>query len=118
MPFFDTAYQGFVSGDLQQDGEVISSFMRGGHTTMVIAQSFAKIMGLYGERVGALHIVTPNIKAAENVESQVKALIRQNYSSPPIHGARLVTTVLENPELKQKWHDDLKRVTARIMKMR
>ena len=75
-------------------------------------------MGLYGERVGALHISTPNIIAAQNVESQVKALIRQNYSSPPIHGARLVTTVLSNPELKQKWHDDLKRVTSRITKMR
>ena len=118
MPFFDTAYQGFVTGDLKQDSAVINEFMHGGHTTMVIAQSFAKIMGLYGERVGALHIVTPNIKAAESVETQVKALIRQNYSSPPAHGSRLVTTILENPDLKQKWHEDLKRVTTRITKMR
>ena len=85
---------------------------------MVVAQSFAKIMGLYGERCGALHIVTPGVETAASSASQIKALIRQNYSSPPIHGQRLAETVLRSPELKEQWLADLKKVTSRITSMR
>lgn len=90
MPFFDTAYQGFVSGDLEKDGASVRYFLEQGFT-MVVAQSFAKIMGLYGERVGALHVVCKDAEAAKNVTSQIKVMVRQNYSSPPIHGAKIVT---------------------------
>ena len=67
---------------------------------MVVSQSFAKVMGLYGERTGALHIVCKDKGAADVVLSQVKIVIRSNYSSPPIHGARIAGRILTNPEYR------------------
>ena len=67
---------------------------------MVVAQSFAKIMGLYGERIGALHIVCKDSETAKKVESQIKLIVRAQYSSPPIHGARLAGLILDNPEMR------------------
>lgn len=99
MPFFDTAYQGFVSGDLDEDGQSLRYFLNEGFQ-MVIAQSFAKIMGLYGERIGSLQIVCESPEIAKKVESQIKILIRQNYSSPPIHGARLAGMILNTEEMR------------------
>jgi len=85
---------------------------------MVIAQSFAKIMGLYGERTGALHFVCKDKQTAAKVLSQVKIVIRVNYSSPPRHGARIASMILNEPNLRQQWLDELVAVTDRITKMR
>jgi aspartate/tyrosine/aromatic aminotransferase len=88
IPFFDSAYQGFASGDLIKDIGAVRYFVEKGFS-MLIAQSFAKNMGLYGERVGAIHIVTPDKQSTAKVLSQVKNIIRANYSSPPFSGARI-----------------------------
>lgn len=116
-PFFDTAYQGFVTGDLDKDGAGLRYFVEQGFE-MVIAQSFAKIMGLYGERVGALHFVCGDKSTSENVLSQVKILIRTNYSSPPRHGASIASAILNVPKMRYQWLEELVKVTKRITDMR
>ena len=85
---------------------------------MTIAQSFAKVMGLYGERCGALHFVCGNEKTAAKVLSQVKIVIRCNYSSPPLHGARIASMILNDVSMRQEWLKDLVIVTNRITEMR
>jgi len=70
---------------------------------MVIAQSFAKTMGLYGERTGALHVVCQDKQTQEKVLSQLKIIVRSAYSSPPIHGARIAGRILVNPENRKQW---------------
>lgn len=85
---------------------------------MVICQSFAKTMGLYGERTGALHVVCNDKNDAERVLSQIKILIRTNYSSPPKHGARIASMILNNVDLRNQWLGELVAVTARINDMR
>jgi len=85
---------------------------------MVIAQSFAKIMGLYGERTGALHFVCGDKQTAGRVLSQVKIIIRTNYSSPPSHGARIAGMVLSDVSLRKQWLQELINVTNRISDMR
>jgi aspartate/tyrosine/aromatic aminotransferase len=117
FPFFDSAYQGFASGDLEKDGYSINHFVEQGFQ-MVVAQSFAKTMGLYGERTGALHMVLSDKATAEKVLSQVKIIIRSNYSSPPIHGARIAGRILTNPENRAQWLNELKAVTKRMNEMR
>jgi len=84
----------------------------------MVAQSFAKNFGLYGERIGALHIVTSNKDVATRVMSQLKLVIRAMYSSPPLHGARIVARILKNPEWRAEWEAELKEVAGRIVKMR
>lgn len=116
-PFFDTAYQGFVSGDLNKDGEGLRYFLDQGFE-MCIAQSFAKVMGLYGERTGALHFVCGDKKTAANVLSQVKIIIRAAYSSPPKHGARIAAMILNDPNMRQQWLSELVNVTKRMTEMR
>lgn len=117
FPFFDVAYQGFASGDLDKDGYGLRHFVKEGFQ-MVVAVSFAKIMGLYGERTGALHVVCSDKTTAEKVLSQVKIIIRSNYSSPPIHGGRIAGKILVNPENRGKWLSELKAVTDRMNNMR
>jgi len=85
---------------------------------MVIAQSFAKIMGLYGERTGAMHFVCGSKEVAERVASQYKVIIRTNYSSPPVHGARIAGMILNDPVMRQQWLDQLVMVTNRMTEMR
>jgi aspartate/tyrosine/aromatic aminotransferase len=116
-PFFDTAYQGFVSGDLDKDGVGLRYFLNQGFE-MVIAQSFAKVMGLYGERCGALHFVCNEKSTAEKVLSQVKIIIRANYSSPPLYGARIAAIILNQPDMRQQWLNELVMVTNRMTAMR
>lgn len=116
-PFFDTAYQGFVTGSLDKDGASLRYFVDQGFQ-LVVAQSFAKIMGLYGERIGALHIVCQDKDTAARVESQIKLLIRASYSSPPLNGGRIAGMVLSNEEMKLEWLENLKLVTNRITAMR
>jgi aspartate aminotransferase len=81
---------------------------------MVIAQSFAKIMGLYGERTGALHFVCNDKNVAAKVLSQVKIIVRANYSSPPLFGARIAAIILNKPEMRQQWLGELVSVTNRM----
>ena len=116
-PFFDTAYQGFTSGSLDDDAWGLRYFVDNGYE-MVICQSLAKVMGLYGERTGALHVVCADKETAEKVLSQVKILIRTNYSSPPKHGARIASIILNNPEMRAEWLKQLVEVTKRMNDMR
>ncbi|ORX59791.1 hypothetical protein DM01DRAFT_1317976 [Hesseltinella vesiculosa] len=117
FPFFDMAYQGFASGDCTKDAYALRKFVADGHQ-VVLSQSFAKNMGLYGERAGSFSIVCADADEKSRVESQLKILIRPMYSNPPIHGARLVNTVLNTPELKQLWLDEVKTMAERIISMR
>ena len=116
-PFFDTAYQGFASGCLEKDAFPIRLFNEHGFQ-MIVAQSYAKNMGLYGERVGALHFVCHSQKTAEKVLSQIKLVIRPMYSSPPQHGALIVFKVLSNADNYKKWRDELAAVSKRIIEVR
>lgn len=117
LPFFDSAYQGFASGDLEADAFSIRLFAAAGGE-MMLAQSYAKNLGLYGERVGALTVVTtdPDVKA--RVESQLKFTVRAMYSNPPKHGAAIVQTVLSDPQLLAQWKVELKGMAGRIHTMR
>lgn len=85
---------------------------------MIVAQSFSKNMGLYNERVGAIHIVTTNVDVSTRVLSQLKIVIRTMNSNPPATGGRIVARILGNPENYQAWLNELKTVTGRIMNMR
>ena len=85
---------------------------------MLVSQSYAKNMGMYGERIGALHVVTQDKQTASRVLSQLKMVIRANYSSPPVHGARIVERVLSDAANLQQWKDELKAVAHRIIEMR
>jgi aspartate/tyrosine/aromatic aminotransferase len=116
-PFFDTAYQGFTSGSLDDDAWGLRYFVDQGYE-MIVAQSFAKVMGLYGERTGALHVVCADKATADKVTSQIKILVRTNYSSPPKHGARIASMLLNDPELRKEWLSQLVSVTKRMNDMR
>jgi aspartate aminotransferase len=98
LPWFDIAYQGFASGDLDADAWAVRHFAAMGFE-MLVSQSFAKNFGLYCERVGALHVVTGSKPAAAAVLSQLEAIARPMYSNPPAHGARVVARVLGDAEL-------------------
>jgi len=115
--FFDVAYQAFASGDAAKDAFAVRSFIDDGHKPLVV-QSFAKNFGLYGERTGCLSIVCASKKEATAVNSQLAILIRSNYSNPPIYGARLVSTVLNDSELKKVWEKDVKEMADRIKSCR
>lgn len=121
FPFFDCAYQGFASGNLAQDNFAIRYFIEHGFE-LVIAQSFAKNFGLYGERAGAFHFVAaPGPKAqdvAKRVASQLAILQRSEISNPPAYGARIASIVLNDPALFKEWEEDLHTMSGRIVAMR
>ncbi|KAL0924341.1 hypothetical protein M5K25_005157 [Dendrobium thyrsiflorum] len=117
LPFFDSAYQGFASGSLDADAQSVRIFVADGGECLT-AQSYAKNMGLYGERVGALSIVCKSSDVAARVESQLKHVIRPMYSNPPIHGASIVATILKNSEMYNEWTAELKMMADRIISMR
>lgn len=117
FPFFDSAYQGFASGDLNKDAWAIRYFIEQGFQ-MVVSQSFAKNMGLYGERVGAFHVVCANKETKEKVLSQIRPIIRANYSNPPLHGARIADKILNDKANFEAWSKELKEVAERIILMR
>jgi len=100
--FFDTAYQGFASGSPDKDGAAFRYFAEKGHEILV-AQSYSKNFGLYGQRVGALNIITQNKNQTEIVMSQLNQVIRPMYSNPPLHGARIVSTVFGDEKLNEQW---------------
>ncbi|KAK9102698.1 hypothetical protein Sjap_019952 [Stephania japonica] len=117
LPFFDSAYQGFASGSLDADAESVRMFVADGGE-LFAAQSYAKNMGLYGERVGALSIVCKAADVAKRVESQLKLVIRPMYSNPPIHGASIVATILKDRDMYNEWTIELKAMADRIISMR
>lgn len=117
FPFFDMAYQGFASGDVDKDAFAVRYFLKEGHQ-IALAQSFAKNMGLYGERAGAFSLVCTNKDDADRTMSQIKILIRPMYSNPPIHGARVVAEILGDAALKAEWLQDVKAMADRIISVR
>ncbi|KAK9234183.1 pyridoxal phosphate-dependent transferase [Lipomyces kononenkoae] len=115
--FFDMAYQGFASGDFDRDAYALRYFVEQGHQP-VLAQSFAKNMGLYGERVGAFSMVVDSAEEKKRVDSQLKIIVRPLYSNPPIHGARIAAEVLSDEGLYKQWLVEVKDMADRIIKMR
>lgn len=115
--WFDSAYQGFASGDLDKDAFSIRYFLEQGHD-MFISQSYAKNFGLYGERVGTFNIVCGSKANAAAVKTNLNIIIRNLYSNPPRHGANIVKTVLNSPELTAMWRQEMRDMSARINEMR
>jgi aromatic-amino-acid transaminase len=116
VPFLDMAYQGFGYG-IVEDGAVIGKFVAAG-LDFFVSTSFSKSFSLYGERVGALSVLCANKEEASRVLSQLKIVIRTNYSNPPTHGGAIVAGVLNNPELRALWEKELGEMRVRIKAMR
>lgn len=125
--FFDSAYQGFATGDVDADAWAIRYFQQVlfdaddtsiGPQGMCVAQSFAKNFGLYGERVGAFHLVLPLRTSPSGPQSQLLRLVRAEISNAPLFGCRIVHTILSDPELRAMWKQDLQSMSGRIKRMR
>ncbi|MBO1540897.1 amino acid aminotransferase [Pseudomonas sp. OA65] len=116
VPFLDMAYQGFGEG-IDEDAAAVRLFAESG-LTFFASSSFSKSFSLYGERVGALSIVSKSKEESARVLSQVKRVIRTNYSNPPTHGASIVAAVLNSPELRAQWEAELAEMRLRIRGMR
>jgi len=117
LPFFDSAYQGYASGDLVKDAFSVRLFADAG-LEFVLAQSFSKNLGLYGERAGCASVVCANAGARVAVDTHLRGVIRPMYSNPPKHGAYIVKGVLGNPVRYQEWLIELNGMSGRILKMR
>ena len=115
-PFLDMAYQGFRDG-LEEDAAAIHQFAKSG-LDFLLSTSFSKSFNLYGERIGALTVVTQSASEAAVVLTQIKSVIRANYSNPPSHGARIVERVLSDPAKYQQWLGELTQMRTRIRTMR
>jgi len=116
IPFLDLAYQGFAEG-LEADAYAARLFA-GEMAPVFLASSFSKSFSLYGERIGALSVVTGSADEAKRVLSQLKRVVRANYSNPPTHGGQIVATVLTSPELRQLWEKELGGMRERMKAMR
>lgn len=116
IPFLDMAYQGFSKG-IAEDGKVVRRFAEE-YSPVLVSNSFSKSFSLYGERVGAFSLVASDAEQSACILSQLKRVIRTNYSNPPIYGAKIVGTVLSNPPLRQMWEDELAGMRDRIHVMR
>jgi aromatic-amino-acid transaminase len=116
IPFLDMAYQGFGDG-IAEDGAVVRRFTDTAGP-LLVSNSFSKSFSLYGERVGALSVVASTAEEAARLLSQLKRIVRTNYSNPPTHGGKVVATVLSTPELRQLWEDELAGMRVRIKQMR
>lgn len=120
FPFFDCAYQGFASGDLNRDAWAIRYFIEQGFE-LLVAQSYAKNFGLYGERAGCFHFVaapSAGQETASRVASQLAILQRSEISNPPAYGARIASKVLNDPSLFAEWEANLREMSGRIIEMR
>ena len=115
-PFLDLAYQGFAEG-IAEDGAVVGKFVAAG-LDVFVSTSFSKSFSLYGERVGALSVVCATKEEADKVLSQLKIMIRTNYSNPPTHGGAVVAMVLDDAKLRAQWEDELAGMRTRIKAMR
>ena len=116
VPFLDLAYQGFAEG-LDEDAYAARLFA-GAMSPVFLSSSFSKSFSLYGERVGALSVVTASAEEAMRVLSQIKRIVRTNYSNPPTHGGEIVATVLNNPQLRSLWDREVGAMRERIKDMR
>jgi aromatic-amino-acid transaminase len=116
IPFLDLAYQGFGDG-IDQDAAAVRLFVQS-EMPFLVASSFSKSFSLYGERVGALSLITADANEAARVLSQIKRVIRTNYSNPPTHGGGIVSDVLNSPELRALWEQELGEMRDRIRQMR
>ena len=114
---FDNAYQGFATGDLDNDAYSLRLFSEN-YDRICLFQSMAKNFGLYGERAGCVSVVCADEKEAHAVNTRLKGIARPMYSNPPIHGARIVDTILSDAELTKSWHGSLKTMSDRMMAMR
>jgi aromatic-amino-acid transaminase len=116
VPFLDMAYQGFAQG-ITEDGLAVQKFVASGEDFFV-STSFSKSLSLYGERVGALSVLCQDKEEASRVLSQLKIVIRTNYSNPPTHGGQVAATILNTPELRALWEQELAAMRTRIKQMR
>jgi aromatic-amino-acid transaminase len=116
VAFLDMAYQGFGQG-IAEDGLAVQKFVASGEDFFV-STSFSKSLSLYGERVGALSVLCSNKDEAARVLSQLKIVVRTNYSSPPTHGGQIAATILNTPELRALWEQELAGMRVRIKEMR
>jgi aromatic-amino-acid transaminase len=116
VPFLDMAYQGFGTG-IAADGAAVQMFLASG-LDFFVSTSFSKSFSLYGERAGALSVVCADKGQCARVLSQLKIVIRSNYSTPPTFGAQLVATVLNTPALRTQWEEELAGMRERIRAMR
>jgi aspartate/tyrosine/aromatic aminotransferase len=116
LPLVDFAYQGFGDG-LEEDAVGLREIAQTG-VDLLVCSSFSKNFGLYGERVGALTLVTNSAEAAQRSLSQIRISIRCNYSNPPTHGGALVAAVLNDAALRKQWEAELAAMRERIHKMR
>ncbi|OLY82835.1 Aspartate aminotransferase, cytoplasmic [Smittium mucronatum] len=117
FPFFDMAYQGYATGDLDNDAYAVRLFASRGFE-LLLAQSFAKNMGLYGERTGCLHILTNNKDATRRAGKQTEKCSRATVSTCPRYGAEIAGTILSSPELFDEWKQTLKQMSGRVLEMR
>jgi aspartate/tyrosine/aromatic aminotransferase len=116
LPLIDFAYQGFGNG-LEQDAHAIAAVLERCDEA-IVCSSFSKNFGLYGERVGALSLVAADDSTARAAQSQLKRVVRCNYSNPPRHGAAIVATVLSDEDLTRQWHQELAEMRDRIKSLR
>lgn len=116
IPFVDIAYQGFGAG-LEEDAQPLRELADAG-LPVFVASSFSKNFSLYGERCGALSVVSPTVNEANLVLGQLQLTVRMNYSSPPVHGARVVCRVLAQPALRASWAMELQAMCERMSTMR
>jgi aromatic-amino-acid transaminase len=116
IPFLDLAYQGFAEGN--DEDAYAARLFTAAMSPVFLSSSFSKSFSLYGERVGALSVVTASPEEALRVLSQLKRIVRTNYSNPPTHGCQIVATVLGNPQLRSLWERELGEMRDRIKTMR
>jgi aromatic-amino-acid transaminase len=116
LPFLDLAYQGFAEG--LEDDAYAARLFAGAMSPVFLSSSFSKSFSLYGERVGALSVVTASPEEAMRVLSQLKRIVRTNYSNPPTHGSQIVATVLGSPQLRSLWDRELGAMRERIKDIR
>ena len=118
FPVFDSAYLGFNSGSVDEDAWAIRYFVEDLGMEAAVALSFAKSMGLYGERVGMITIVTNSQDTRRTMDSILENCQRATVSSPPVYGAQIASTVLNTPEIAAQWAQDLLTMSSRIREMR
>ena len=118
FPFFDCAYQGFASGDLDKDAWSVRYFADERNFELFCSQSFSKNFGLYNERCGNLTVVVSDTSTIANVKSQITLNVRATYSNPPAHGGRIVDLVLKDDALFNEWRENIKTMANRIINMR
>lgn len=116
IPLVDIAYQGF-GVSVEEDAKMVRLFVQEGHE-MLVTYTFAKNMGLYGERTGAIFAVTKNAESGQKIGGHLKQIIRSMYSNPPLHGSRIVSTVLGNDSLRADWETELNNMRERVYEMR